>query len=488
MKKVTLSANQKALSINLDPNIYGTFSEIGAGQEVVRHFFRCGGASGTIAKAMSAYDMDVSDAIYGKELSGRYVCDSRLSKMLNREFLLLEERLSRKKHPRKTFFSFANTVATTKYNNQNPGHGWMGIKFQIKAKEKPSEIILHFRLHDRDAKSQQECVGILGTNLMYASFNHYESPKKAIKSLYDNITKDQLEIDMVQMNGPLFKEIDNRLLSLYLVKNNMTEAVIFSPDGTNLQPSDILYNKNILAIRGSFRPVTKVNIDMIKNGYNHFIQERKVNEKNLQVLFEITLTNLATKSKKQSNENPENIDVKKIKDQDFLDRVDVLCSIGQTVLISNYGRYYKLLDYFSRFTQKRMGIILGIMNLKDIFDDKYYDHLDGGILEGIGKMFNQDLKVYVYPYKSEKNKTLFTTKNIEINSKIKPLYEFYVSNKRLIDITNYQKDFLNIFSNKVLSMIRTNKAGWEELVPTYVDNLIKENELFGYNKNIKKTK
>jgi len=358
----------------------------------------------------------------------------------------------------------------------------MGIKFQTKAKQKPSDIILHFRLHDRDARSQQECVGILGTNLMYACFNYYESPKKIIKSLYDNLTKDQLEIDMVQMNGPLFKEIDNRLLSLYLVKNNMTEAVIFSPEGTNLQPSDILYNKNILAIRGSFRPVTKVNIDMIKNGYNHFIKERKVTEKNLQVLFEITLTNLATKTKKTLENNPENVDVKKIKDQDFLDRVDVLCSIGQTVLISNYGRYYKLLDYFSRFTQKRMGIILGIMNLKDIFDEKYYDHLDGGILEGIGKMFNQDLKVYVYPYHSEKSKKLFTIKNIEIDSKIKPLYDFYVSNKRLIDIKGYQKEFLNIFSNRVLTMIRTNKDGWENLVPNYVDNIIKENKLFGYKK------
>tara|TARA_B100001029_G_C15058551_1_gene456430 strand:+ start:502 stop:1965 length:1464 start_codon:yes stop_codon:yes gene_type:complete len=486
MKKVTLSANQKALSLNLDPYIYGTFSEIGAGQEVVRHFFRCGGASGTIAKAMSAYDMDVSDAIYGKELSGRYVCDSRLSKMIDREFLLLEERLSRKKHPNKTFFSFADTVATTKYNNQQPGHGWMGIKFQKKAKEKPSEIIIHFRLHDRDARSQQECVGILGTNLMYASFNYYDSPKKIIKSLYDNLTKDQLEIDMVQMNGPLFKTIDNRLLSLYLVKNNMTEAVIFSPEGTNLQPSDILYNKNILAIRGSFRPVTKVNIDMIKNGYNHFIKERKVNEKNLQVLFEITLTNLATKTKKTTDKNLENVDVKKIKDQDFLDRVDVLCSIGQTVLISNYGRYYKLLDYFARFTQKRMGIILGIMNLKDIFDEKYYDHLDGGILEGIGKMFSQDLKVYVYPYLSEKSKKLITTQNIEVDAKIKPLYDFYLSNKRIIDIKGYQKEFLNIFSNKVLTMIRTNKNGWESLVPTYVDNIIKEQNLFGYNKNKRK--
>tara|TARA_Y100001934_G_C12331457_1_gene765314 strand:+ start:328 stop:1800 length:1473 start_codon:yes stop_codon:yes gene_type:complete len=490
MRKVTLSANQKALSLNLDPNIYGTFSEIGAGQEVVRHFFRCGGASGTIAKAMSAYDMDVSDAIYGKEDDKRYVCESRLKKMLSREYLLLEERLSRKKHPTKTFFSFANTIATTKYNNKTPGHGWMGIKFQTKAREKSSEIILHLRLHDREARTQQECVGILGANLMYASFNFHNDPKKLINSLYDSISKDQLEIDMVQMNGELFSHIDNRLLSLYLVKNKMTEAVIFSPEGNSLQPSDILHKKNILAIRGSFRPVTKVNIDMIKTGYNLFKKEKKVNEKDLQVLFEITLNNLATKKKQaiNKNNNLENINVKAIKDQDFLDRVDVLCSIGQTVLISNYGRYYKLLDYFSRFTDKRMGIILGVMNLKDIFDYHYYDHLDGGILEGIGKMFNNDSKVYVYPYKENINSDFINSKNLKIHKKVKTIYDYYISTKRIIDIENFDTNVLSIFSHKVLHMIRNNKIGWEKMVPNYVDNLIKENNLFNFRKKSKKTK
>tara|TARA_S200000501_G_scaffold378359_2_gene440541 strand:+ start:753 stop:2216 length:1464 start_codon:yes stop_codon:yes gene_type:complete len=487
MRKVTLSANQKALSLNLDPNIYGTFSEIGAGQEVVRHFFRCGGASGTIAKAMSAYDMDVSDAIYGKERDKRYVCESRLKKMLNREYNLLEERLSRKKHPTKKFFSFADTIATTKYNNKSPGHGWMGIKFQTKAKEEPSEIIIHLRLHDREARSQQECVGILGANLMHASFNYFSSPKKIIDSLYDSLSKVQLEIDMVEMNGKLFSHIDNRLLSLYLVKNKMTEAVIFSPEGNSLQPSDILHKKNILAIRGSFRPVTKVNIDMIKTGYNLFKKEKKVSEKDLQVLFEITLNNLATKKREpiNKNNNLEDINVKAIKDQDFLDRVDVLCSIGQTVLISNYGRYYKLLDYFSRFTDKRMGIILGVMNLKDIFEDRYYDHLDGGILEGIGKMFNNDSKVYVYPYKENKNSQIVQSKNLKVNKKIKNIYDYYLSTRRIVDIENFDQNVLNIFSHKVLHMIRNNKSGWEKMVPNYVDNLIKENRLFNFRKKSK---
>jgi len=473
MENVILSPAQKALNINLDEHIYGTFSEIGAGQEVVRHFFRAGGASGTIAKAMSAYDMDVSDAIYGKEASGRYVCESRLQKMINREYLLLEERLDRNKHPNKSFFSFANTITTTKYNDdQEPGHGWMGVRFQLQANEEPNDVIIHIRLHELEAKLQQETVGILGVNLIYASFYYQDSPEKFIQSLYDNLNRKQVEIDMVQMNGKKFESVDNRLLSLLLVKNRMTEAVIFGPDGQNLQPSDILYKKNILTLRGSFRPVTKVNIDMIKNGLNEFIKENKVKEENLQVLFEITLNNL--KSEGDINE------------KDFLDRVDVLCSIGQTVMISNYQRYYKLLDYFGRFTDERLGVILGVTNLQEIFDAKFYRHLNGGILEGIGKMFNRDIKVYVYPYKPDNNTSLKTSKNLSIQPRIKPLYDFFLFNKRIIDLNNYNSDYLNIFSRKVLNMIKEDKMGWEKMVPTYVDNIIKENHLFGYQKKKKK--
>ena len=480
MKHVILSPTQKALNINLDPYIYGAFSEIGAGQEVVRHFFRAGGASGTIAKAMSAYDMDVSDAIYGKEPDGRYVCESRLKKIINREYSLLEERLDRLKHPNKYFFSFANTVATTKYNeNHEPGHGWIGVRFQLNPDEDPNDVIIHIRLHEHDAKLQQETVGILGVNLLYACFYHNTEPAEFIQSLYDNLTRKQIEIDMVHMNGSKFQDLDNRLLSLLLVKNGMTEAVIFGPDGQNLQPSDVLYKKNILALRGSFRPVTKVNIDMIKNGLNEFVKENKVEEKNLQVLFELTLNNL--KSEGDINE------------KDFLDRVNILCSIGQTVMISNYQRYYKLLDYFGRFTKERLGIILGLTNLQEIFDAQYYRNLEGGILEGIGKMFNRDIKVYVYPSKPDKKTILKTSSNILIQPRIKPLFDFFIFNKRIIDLKGYKEEYLSIFSRKVLKMIKKGQTGWEEMVPTYVDNMIKENKLFGYNqknknKPIKETK
>ncbi|MGB0427809.1 MAG: TonB-dependent receptor, partial [Flavobacteriales bacterium] len=348
-----LSPTKKALQINLDPEIYGTFAEIGAGQEVVRHFFRAGAASGTIAKAMSAYDKDFSDAIYGKEESGRYVCESRLKKMISHEYGLISTRLELEKHPNKRFFAFANNIATINYSKTIKGHGWMGLRFQIKPNMPPNDIIIHFNLHELEAKLQQETVGILGLNLIYACMYLYNKPKALISSLYDNLHRDRVEMNMIQMNGPDFEHVDNRLLSLFLLKNGMTDAVIFGPDGNNLPPSDVLYKKNILTIRGSFRPVTKVNIDMITTGYKQFVNDPKVDSDELVVLFEITLNNLRAEGD--------------IDEQDFLDRADILCSLGQTVIVSNYQRYYKLLDYFSGFSKKRMGIILGVPNLKELF-------------------------------------------------------------------------------------------------------------------------
>ena len=418
------SLKDKALRINLNENIYGTFAEIGAGQETVRQFFRAGGASGTIAKAMSAYDKSFSDAIYGNEKKQRYVTEDRLKKMLSHEVKLIEDRLSRDEYPNKMFFSYANTVATIDFAKRFKGHGWVGIKYQIDSEqEEYNEITLHIRFKETDARLQQETLGKLGTNLIYGAYYKYNQPKKLLRYLYDHIDKDQLEIDTINFSGPDFKDVDNRLMSLQLLKNGMTDAVMFSPNGNNVLPARVLYKKNILAFRGSFRPVTKVNMDMYEKSYEMFINENKVQKEKTQVVFEITLSNLRASGGE-------------IDEQDFMDRARLLCSLGQTVLISNFQEYYKLVEYFNLYSKNRMGLAMGINNLIDIFDEKYYRHLSGGILEAFGKLFYKDLKVYLYPMLNE-NKTMTTSDDLKVHPRMKELYKYFKFNGKLVDIKNY---------------------------------------------------
>ncbi|MCB0445109.1 MAG: TonB-dependent receptor [Gelidibacter sp.] len=459
------SLKTKALRINLNENIYGTFAEIGAGQETVRQFFRAGGASGTIAKAMSAYDKDFSDAIYGMEDDGRYVTEARLRKMLTHEIDLIEERLTRDKHPNKMFFAFANTVTTIDFAKQFKGHGWVGIKYQIEADQDYNEITLHLRFKENDARLQQETLGILGTNLIYGAFYKYNEPKKLLRYLYDHLDKDQLEIDTINFSGPAFENVDNRLMSLQLVKNGMTDAVMFAPDGNNVLPARVLYKKNILALRGSFRPVTKVNIDMFEKSYNMFIKENKVDADNTQVVFEITLSNLRAEGE--------------IDEQDFMDRAKLLCSLGHTVLISNFQEYYKLVEYFSQYSKNRMGLAMGVNNLVDIFDEKYYRHLSGGILEAFGKLFFKDLRVYLYPMENTDG-TVTDSENLKVHPRMKELYKFFKYNGKVVDITDYDSSILSIFIRTVLKAIADGKEGWETMLPEGVAKIIKEKSLFGY--------
>ncbi|TYB76352.1 TonB-dependent receptor [Bizionia myxarmorum] len=459
------SLNTKALRINLNENIYGTFSEIGAGQETVRNFFRAGGASGTIAKAMSAYDKDFSDAIYGIEADGRYVTETRLLKMLNHEIDIMEKRLTRDKHPNKLFFSYANTVATIDFAKKFKGHGWVGIRYQIEADQPYNEISLHLRFKENDARLQQETLGVLGTNLIYGAFYKYNEPKKLLRYLYDHLDKDQLEIDTINFSGPAFKDVDNRLMSLQLVKNGMTDAVMFAPDGNNVLPAKVLYKKNILALRGSFRPVTKVNIDMFEKSYDMFIKENKVDKDRTQVVFEITLSNLRAEGE--------------IDEQDFMDRAKLLCSLGHTVLISNFQEYYRLVEYFSQYTKNRMGLAMGVNNLVDIFDEKYYRHLSGGILEAFGKLFFKDLRVYLYPMQDE-NGEVTTSENLKVHPRMKELYKFFKYNGKVVDITDYDNTILTVFSRNVLKKIADGDETWETMLPEGVSKLIKEKSLFGY--------
>ncbi|MEM1001722.1 MAG: TonB-dependent receptor [Bacteroidota bacterium] len=459
------SIKDKALRINLNADIYGTFAEIGAGQETVRNFFRAGGASGTVAKTMSAYDKDFSDAVYGIEDDKRYVTEARLRKMLDLEMNLIEKRISREKHPDKIFFTYANTVATIDFAKKFKGHGWVGIKYQVAPRADYNKIVLHLRFKENDARLQQETLGTLGVNLIYGAFYKYNEPKKLLRYLYDHLDKDQIEIDTINFEGPVFEDVDNRLMSLQLVKNGMTDAVMFAPDGNNVLPARVLYKKNILGLRGSFRPVTKVNMDMFEKSYEMFIKESKVDKDKTITIVEITLSNLRAEGE--------------IDEQDFMDRAELLCSLGQTVMISNFKEYYKLVEYFSLYTKSRMGLAMGVNNLIEIFDEKYYRHLSGGILEAFGKLFFKDLRVYLYPMHDIENDVIINSENLKVHPRMKELYKFFKYNGKVVDIVDYDAEVLDIFSRRVLRMIANGDEGWEAMLPEGVAKLIKEKALFG---------
>jgi len=459
------SVQRKSLRINLNENIYGTFVEIGAGQEVARHFYRVGAASGTIAKSMSAYDKSFSDSIYGKEEDSRYVTQNRLDKMLAHEMNLLEKRISRKKYPNKFFFVYANTVATIDFVKKFKGHGWMGIKFQTDPKDDYSEIKLHLRFHQNEAKLQQESLGIMGVNLIYGAFYKHNEPLKLMKYLYDHIDDQSIEIDTINFSGPLFKDVDNRLISLELVRLGMTDAVVFDETGTNVLPAQVLYKKNILTLRGSYRPITKVNEEMFKKSLEAFLEEKGVKKENTIVLLEITLSNLRSTGD--------------IDDSDYLDRAKLLCSLGHMVMISNFSEYYKLVKYLTRYTKKQLGLTMGVTNLIEIFDEKYYDGVKGGILEAFGNIFKNNMKIYLYPVLDKQKGNVIDSTNLKLEDNMKEFYKYFKVNDKIRDL-EFNKDYLNIFSKDVLKQIKNNTPGWEDKLPEGVSDLIIKKKMFGY--------
>jgi len=460
------SIERKALRINLNDRIYGTFAEIGAGQEVARHFFRVGGASGTIAKTISAYDKNFSDTIYGEEDDGRYVTEMRLHKMLDREIMLLQNRIPKDNHPKKMFFAYANTIATIDFAKKYKGHGWMGIRYQVAPEQDYNDIILHVRFHQTEARLQQEAIGIMGVNLVYGAFYNYDEPRKIIKHLYDHIDKTAIEIDTINFSGPIFKEIDNRILSLQLLKNRMTEAVMFNPEGNNILPARVLYKKNILVLRGSFRPVTKVNIDMFEKSYDIFIKEQNVDVRKTEVIFEITLSNLTAQGE--------------IDELDFMDRAKLLCSLGHTVMISDFKEYYRMVDYLSEYTREQIGLTMGVSNFVEIFDEHYYEDIKGGILEAFGKMFHNNLKVYLYPMKDLETGEIINSNNLKLHPRMKDFYKFFKYNGKIVDIIDFEGDYLSIFSREILSKIKKGQNDWDDQLPEGIAEMIKKNQMFGW--------
>ena len=465
----TIGTKQKALAINLDPEIYGSFAEIGAGQDVAANFFKAGGSSGTIAKTMSAYDMLFSDAIYGAEKKKRYVSESRLISMLEREYGLLIERLAAQRGAATTFFAFSDTISALNYHKTNEGHGWMGVRFQLKPEGEYNDVILHVNLLDNDNNLQQQAAGILGVNLMYACFNYHENSVLFLMSLMDDLSKDRIQIDMIRFEGPDFIKVDNRLMSLHLVKYGFSDAAVFGPDGKNQQPSEVLYKKHIVVIRGRFRPIINVHLDMLNTGVKQFIEEPDVDKENVVVLTELTLQSLKERNADMNAD---------IDEKDFLDRVDILSSLGQTVMISNFHEYYKLVAYLSTITKLKMGVVLGYPNLEYIFSEEHYKNLPGGILESFATLFSRKVKLFIYP--TLRNGVIQNCLRLQLPAHLIDLYRYLIANNKIEDITHYNRNNLNVQTDRVLDMIKDGESGWEEYVPVEVAAIIKDRSLFGY--------
>lgn len=459
------STKEKALAINLDHSIYGSFAEIGAGQETAANFFKVGSASGTIAKTMSAYDMKFSDEIYGK--SRRYVSEERMMKMLDHEIELILERLIERRSTSK-FFVFANTIETINYHKTNQGHGWLGLRFQLDPEGPMHECVIHVLLYDNEAGLQQQALGVLGVNLVYAC-SFFSDPEELMLSLTDNIALDRIEIDFFRLRGEKFSTVDNRLMALKLVKNGLSRATMFDADGTVLQPQEALYKKNILILRGRFRPVTHVNMDMLWVGLEAFKADEQLEDDSIVRISELTLNGLT--------------DEAGIDDRDFLHRVDILSSLGQKVLISDYRRYYSLAGYISQLTRGNIGIVLGIKSLHQLFDETYYQDLKGGILEAFGALFKHNIRLYIYPSYNSETQELFTLKDMDLPSHLDKLYQFLWESKQIVDLRPSVVEHLSIYSDRVLAMIRAGESGWEDMVPDEVSDAIKSKLLFDYQEN-----
>ena len=463
----TFDTHQKALKINLDPRFYGTFAEIGAGQEVVRWFFRVGGAAGTIAKSISAYDMTVSDAIYGD--TERYVSRQRLQAMLDHEYQLNLDRLSDTRGDNTAFFAFADTVVARSFKGGNECHGWMGIKFQSHPHDEPSQIIVHVRMQDAEASLQQEALGIIGVNLLYGAFFLHHEPEQLVESLLDKLTTGRIEIDLIDFKGIEFRYVDNRLMSLKLVQLGLSGAAMFGPDRAVLQPSEVLYKNAVLVERGSFRPVTHVNVDMLQAALEKFAADPAVAGKPILPLMEITMRNLLAGTTEVDR-------------RDFLARADLLAACGFTVLISDFFEYYRLAAYLAWRTKERVGIVMGAASLIELFDEKYYTQLPGGILESFGRLFKNELKVFVYPLRPHENADLTTVENLQVAPELRKLYGYLTDRRSFVQLDNFKPEYLPIFSRDVLKRIAAHDETWETMVPPQVVEMIKKRGFFGYSK------
>lgn len=456
-------SSEKALQVNLDSSIYGAIVEIGAGQETARQFFNAGAAAGTVAKTMSAYDMQVSDDIYGK--AGRYVSRERCEQMMDLEYNLMLQRLTDARGDESRFFSYSATVTARSYSQKNECHGWIGIKRQLEPGMPASSIVLHVRMLDDTNREQSEALGVLGVNLVHGAYYHADEPKKIIDNLQDGMGSDKrIEIDLIHFEGPDFENVENRLMNLHLIHSWNCRAVMFEPAGASIVPASALRKKDTVVIRGSFKPPTNVHMDMMNSAIKHFSQEEGVEKDKILVVAEITLNELYS-----GNDDA---------DSDFLARVDLLNQLGFSVLISDYLRFFRLRSWIRRYTQNRIGIMLSVLDFDYLFAEKYYEGLEGGILEAFGKLFSDNTNVYVYP--TIRNGKLISLDTVDVDSNLQHLLKHLTSNGAMVSADIQDVRNLDISAREVVKELPNGRGDWEQKLPQLVTKSIIDKGLFGF--------
>lgn len=458
------SIKEKALKINIESHYFGTIAEIGGGQETARNLFQAGGASNSIAKTISAYDKKYSDHFYNHGEPSRYVAEDRLEKMLSSEYTELLEVIA--EDCEKRFFAFANTVETLNFHKTNNGHGWIGVAFEGSNRHIPNVIYIHVQLKENDGLLQQYTIGAIGVNLMYGALFQPDKPRNLIKTLLDNLDTERLDVDYIFMNGPDFMGVDNRLLNLFLVSEGMTAAIMFDKDGKVQQPSDMLYKKNVLAIRGVFRPINNLGLEIVKHSHDKFSRDQSYTAENTITFCEMTLNNLM---------NGEQIDEK-----DFLDRVDVLNAMGQCVMVSRFLRFFTLTEYFTKFKMLRLRLVMGTPTFIKVLDHSYYKDLRGGLLEAMGRMLGENIKIYIYPSVDHASGRVIFPNDLHLPDDVYHLLKYLEMNRRIVKLENAKTEYQDITSEKVIELIEHSSPELSEVVPQEIEKMIRDNKLFGY--------
>ncbi len=379
-----LDTHHKALTLNLDQGAFGSFAEIGAGQEVARWFLIVGGASGTVAKTISAYDKEVSDDLYGT--GSRYVSRQRLEAMLDREWTQLLNQLEKSRGSQTRFFSFVDTVSARNYAGTNEAHGWLGLRFQQQPGGQPNDILLHINLRDPANLLQQEAIGILGVNLIYAAFYQLEAAEHFLENLMQDVEK-RIEIDYMDLRGPAFESWDQRALLVHLVCRGFAQAVYFPSSGSPVPPTEVIHRNPVVLAPGYFVHMdpshAELHTRMLASGVRQLQGELGEAKAAPRGFFCLTLAPSDAKEPLPAV-------------TDLLHRIDALRSHGGEVLLFREQELYTIIDFVNRYTEELVRVVVGLSVVIRAFEDRY-SKLEGGFLEALSRLLAQNVRIYAYP-------------------------------------------------------------------------------------------